>query len=376
MKLEFEWMLPTKIIFRRGCIRDIANYSQNIGKKALILSGISSMSRFGFLKKISDSLKEHSIEYDVYNKILPGPEAQQINQASEFATRKKVDHIIALGGGTVLDAAKATALLLGMGENDISKYIGKTLTDKHKSLPLIAIPTTAGTGSEVTKGAIIYDPVKKFKSGIRGEVLYPNLALIDPELSLTMPIHLARQTAFDSFTHAFETYIARKASPLSDIFAEKSFQLLSSSLPTLFSNKQNTAVEDHLCFAAFLGGMNIANCGSCLPHRFEQAMSGCYLKYVSHPQGLAIVYKSWLSQVYPYAKDKLDRVAKFFRYDSVFKLLDTLIDQLKMNQNLSNIGFKKKHIPLIIHRISGNTANDPIEIIDNKLFKKILVDSY
>ena len=286
------------------------------------------------------------------------------------------DFVIGVGGGSALDAAKAVAVGVNDEYDTIRNLIGKTLPPSNKSLPIIAVPTTAGTGSEVSKGAIIIDTVRQFKSGIRGDDLFPKVAIIDPELTSSMPIKVARETGFDALTHAIETCVARRSSSVSEPFSNRALHILSRNLPLLISEKRTALMEDELCVAALLGGINVANCGTCIPHRLQQAIGSLPHVHASHGQGLAILYPSWLSLAYPFAQDKFNHIAEIFHGSNIISIIDELCSDLKIKARLRDFGVTQNDIPEILKNVSGAVENDPIDDINTKMLRSILESSF
>ena len=288
--------------------------------------------------------------------------------------KKKIDFVIGLGGGSAIDAAKAIAV--GNNFSKINNLIGKTITVKGKYLPIVAIPTTSGTGSEVTKGAIITDIDKNFKSGIRGNFLFPKVAIVDPMFSLTLPKEVLAETGFDAFTHLFESYCAKKANKITENFSELGLSILIKNLPLSLKNSKNLKAKEYVSYAALLGGINVANASTCLPHRLQQAMGS--VKEVSHPhaRGLACVYPAWLKEEYKFSKSKIDKIKKKINIRSKkYNFIIDFMDKIKVNNRLSDFGVRDSHIGTFIKNISGNLDNDPIANISNKLIKEVYLKS-
>lgn len=365
--------VPTEIIFGYGSISSIGDLVKKHGNKALIVCGRISAKRYGYLKRVVDLLDKESIEAIIFDRISPEPKSDEVNEGINLARINKVDIIIGLGGGSPIDAAKAIAV--GIDSNSIESIIGKTLSLNKNALPIIAIPTTAGSGSEVTKGAIITDLRKKFKSGIRGDDLFPKGAIIDPDLTITCPTTVTAQTGFDTFTHVFEGYIARKSSRLIDSIAEEALSIIQKFLPESIDNGLNNEAREKMSYAALLGGVCVANASTCLPHRLQQAMGGVI--DVSHGKGLATLYKSWFKIAYPFKKNKFDTLINILGNNSSPSItISDFMKKIKMDYKISDLGAKKSDIDLFIDRISGNLDNDPIDNIDTELIRKIYVESY
>ena len=299
----FNFNSPTDIFFGYGYFRKTSEFTNKLGKNPMIVCGRNSMRKFKFLDILINDLKKDKKKFFIYDNISSDAKSNEINEAISIIKKKKIDFVIGLGGGSAIDAAKAIAV--GINFKNIESIIGKNISDDLKCLPIVAIPTTAGTGSEVSKGSIITDIKKNFKSGIRGNNLFPKIAIIDPTFSLTMSDDLLAETGFDAFTHLFESYLAKKSNPITENFSEKGLSIIIKYLPISLKEKKNLIAKEKVCLAALMGGINVANASSCLPHRLQQAMGS--VREVAHPhaRGLACVYPSWLEEEYKFSKKKI-----------------------------------------------------------------------
>ena len=371
----FECFSPTKIIFGRGRLKELGCISLKLGSKALVICGRSAIQEGGALKTVVDLLKASSIEVAIYDQIIPNPTSARIEEAIILAKHHNSQFVIGLGGGSVIDSAKAVAVGVCLPAQSIDDLIGKILPSSLHTIPLIAIPTLFGSGSEVTKSAIIKDSKRRFKSGIRGEALFPKIAFIDPELTSSASLQIVKESVFDALTHVIETFVSRKNNPFSQMISEKALEWVAELLPKLMVDERTPSMDDTMGLLSVLGGMNVAACGTCFPHRLEQAMASLYETPISHGQGLAIVYRSWLLHAYPYAKDRFDRISTFLDSGNIHQAIDNIIERLSMNATLKDVGFTQKDIPEIIQNVSGATENDPIEGIHSECLEKILIQS-
>ena len=254
--------------------------------------------------------------------------------------------------------------------------IGSELKKDKNSLPLVAVPTTAGTGSEVTKGAIITDVKKNFKSGVRGAQVFPSVAVIDPILSMSMPEDVAATTGFDAFTHLFESFLAKKSNLFTDMIAVNGLKIILKYLPEVINNPRDESLRSKICYAALLGGINVGNASTCLPHRLQQAMGSVPTIHQPHAKGLAALYPAWAKEVYKFSSDKLELLKKQLNVkDEKVIFIEKFIDKIGVKNKLSDYKVKKEDISIFINNISGNLENDPIQNKNNLLFEKIYLDS-
>ena len=370
----FNFNSPTEIFFGSGCFDQTSKITEKIGKKPLIVCGKKSMKKFKYLDRLAKNFNRDKKFFYIYDNISPDAKSNEVNEAVEIVKRKKIDFIIGLGGGSAIDAAKAIAV--GINFTKIENVIGKNISDRLNCLPIVAIPTTAGTGSEVSKGSIITDIKKNFKSGIRGNNLFPKIAIVDPNFSLTMPDYLLAETGFDAFTHLFESYLAKKSNLITELLSQKGLSIILKYLPLSLKYKNNLSIKEKICFAALIGGINVANASSCLPHRLQQAMGS--VQEVSHPhaRGLACVYPAWLKEEYKYSGKKIEDLKKKIKLKAnKYSFIIEFMKKIKVNNSLSDYGVQEKHISTFIKNISGNIENDPIKKINNNLIRKIYTKS-
>ena len=223
----------------------------------------------------------------------------------------------------------------------------------------MGIPTTAGSGAEVTRGAIITDESRGLKSGIRGNDVQPEIAICDPDLLQTMPEAVFADTAFDTFTHLVETAVVRKATPISRALSHTGLE----HLRIVFDQPidlNNAEMRHNLCLAALLGGINIGTASSALPHRIQQAMGSVEDIACSHGRGLALVYRAWLSRAQPAAAEEFKSISRIFGFNTIVDTFDALVERLALPSTLGAVGFGSAHIPIILGNVTGDMANDPM----------------
>ncbi|GAI54352.1 unnamed protein product, partial [marine sediment metagenome] len=232
---------PTRIIFGEGSLKRVGEEARKFGEKVLIVTGKSSSKKAGSLDEVVNSLTSQNLQVEVFNKVEPDPSVETVEEGAKVAKKCAVDVVIGLGGGSAMDAAKGIALLM-TNKGSITDYFG---TDKLKeaAIPVIAIPTTAGTGSEVTKYAVVTERKKMLKQIIGSFHISPVLAILDPMLTLSMPASLTANTGVDALSHAIESYVCTKANPVSDILALESIRLIAEALPGAVSQPENIEVR-------------------------------------------------------------------------------------------------------------------------------------
>jgi len=263
---EFEFYLPTKIYFGEGVIKKAGQEARRFGQRALVVTGKSSAKKTGALEKVEISLKEAGVEMVLFEGVEPNPSLKTAESGAELAKEKRCQVVIGLGGGSPMDAAKAVAVL-STNPAPADQYLGRNRV-KEPPLPIIEIPTTAGTGSEVTPYAVLTEIKKEGsrKKILADHLIFPKVALVDPELTLSLPGSITADTGVDALSHAIEGYIANNSQPISDLLALKAIKLLVHHLPKVMDNPEDIKARSYVLYASLLAGMVIAQTGTILVH--------------------------------------------------------------------------------------------------------------
>lgn len=369
----FDYGNPTEIVFGDGAVARIGACGARLGRRALLVCGRTAMRRHGILDRVIRSLRDADVEVVVFDDVSPDPRSDEVEAALDLCRGEGCDLLVGLGGGSALDAAKAASVAIALPA--VADAIGATLDHDEASLPVLAIPTTAGSGAEVTRGAIVTDVVKGFKAGIRGPDVFPDIAVVDPGLSASMPFEVAAETGFDALTHAVETYVARRANPLTEIVSERALRLLGPALARLGAGRIDAELRARLSLAALYGGLAVAAAGTCLPHRLQQATGSVPGFHLSHGRGLAALYPAWLRAAYPYAPGRFDRVAELLGCADVAVAGEAAIEELGLGGGLRAHDFPAAGVERCLDGVSGNVDNDPIDAIDRDLMRRIYTES-
>lgn len=250
------------------------------GTKALIVTD-GNLTKMGFLSRIEPSLTSEKIDYEVFDQVITEPTVDYVESGLDIYSRTKCDFIIALGGGSPIDTAKAISAMVS-NSGSIQDYKG---LDKIPSpgAPLIAIPTTAGTGSETSIFTIIADTRTNVKMLIGSPFLLPRVALVDPLLTVSSPPHITAATGIDALTHAIEAYVSVKAQPMSDVFALSAIKLLSENLRQAWANGDNLEARSLTMLGAFQAGVAFSNSSVALVHGMSRPIGA----YFHVPHGLS-----------------------------------------------------------------------------------------
>jgi alcohol dehydrogenase class IV len=254
------------------------------------------------------------VEVAHFDGVVPNPTTESITAGAKAAKAHKADVVLGLGGGSSMDSAKAIAVE-ATHKGTCWDYLWFSKTQPtDKTLPVVAITTTSGTGSQVTQVAVVTNTKKRDKSAIYNPIVYPRVSIVDPELMLTVPEHITASTGFDVFCHAFETYIHPNTSSYTDILAKEAIQLVAKHLPVAVSNGSDIKARSAMAWADTLAGLCIANAGVTLPHGMGMAISGMY-PHVMHGEALAVTYPDFMRYTYKSAIEQFATIGRIFNSD-------------------------------------------------------------
>ncbi|MEZ5077273.1 MAG: iron-containing alcohol dehydrogenase [Solirubrobacterales bacterium] len=374
--MSFEHHTPTRIVFGRGAVAELGGIAAAHGGAALLVCGRGAMRRLGVLDRVVADLGAAGLSVAVHDGISPDPKVEEVDAAIALARREGCDLVVGLGGGSAVDAAKAAGVGAGADHASIADLVGRTLAPSPGSLPVIAVPTTTGSGAEVTKGAILTDGKRGVKAGIRGIDVFPRVAVVDPALAATQPPQVFAETAFDALTHALEGYVARRANPLTEPLAERALDRLGANLPRIAAGDRGEAVCEEMALAALLGGLNVAAASTCLPHRLQQAMGAVPRVGISHGRGLAAIYPAWLERAYPFAGARFDRAGSLLGNGDVRATVGELREALELTTSLTEWGFETTDVDELLAGVQGNVENDPIEQPGPTVMREIYAASF
>lgn len=281
MKPYRELYQPSSSLIGAGAIHNIPHYIRRIhGQKALVVSD-KGLVKTGTVAKILSVLDGAHADYILFTDVKPNPAVSIVHAAYEAAAEHHCDYVIGIGGGSPLDVAKAVAILMTNG-GDIRDYEGVNQSRK-RGLPIIAVNTTAGTGSEVTRDYVITDEEKKVKMLMVDSHCIASLAIDDPDLMTDMPPALTAATGMDALTHAVEAYVCKSHFPYSDGLALEAIKLVALSLKQAVRNGHDLEARTNMCWAEYMAGLAFSNAGLGLVHAMAHQLGGFY----NMPHGIA-----------------------------------------------------------------------------------------
>ena len=272
---------PTKIHFGLDSIKQLGDVITKLNGSNVFLVADPGLKQAGIIKQIISVLNKSKIPYTLYDKVVPEPGLKLADQGAKLAKKNKADCVVGVGGGSALDIAKAISILLTNG-GKAEDYLG---LDKIKlqGVPKIMVPTTAGTGAEVTFTAVFINEKTNSKGGMNGDPLYPDAAILDPALTLSLPPNITAATGIDAFTHALEAFVSTQAHAISDMYALEAMSLISNNLGAAYANGTNIEARSAMLMGSLLGGKALATAGVGLVHAMAYPLGGMF----NTPHGLA-----------------------------------------------------------------------------------------
>ena len=291
----FNYFVPTRILFGKGQLDNLSQFLPP-GKKALIVisSGRSTRDN-GYLDRVKAQLDLAGVEHAVFDQIQPNPNLVNVMDGAAFAKAAQSDYLIGLGGGSVMDATKSIAVM-ATNEGNYWDYIhggsGKGLPIPNNPLPVVAITTTAGTGSETNPWTVVTKEDTYEKIGFGYDRTFPVLAVVDPDLMLSVPPLLTAYQGFDALFHATEGYISKSANYMSDIFALKAIELVSGNLARAVSNGKDEEARANVALGNTLAGLVLSTCFITSEHSLEHALSA-YHPELAHGAGLIMISRAY-----------------------------------------------------------------------------------
>jgi alcohol dehydrogenase len=366
---EFNYWIPTRVYHGYGVLDrlgDIIKENKNIDGNFLLVTGKVSMKKYGFTDRVIKLINDTDKKVVLYDAIEPNPTTDQVDVGARIAVKEKCGAVIGFGGGSAIDTAKAIAIAAGNG-GDIWEYIDDT-RDTTKTIPIIAIPSTAGTGTEADRYFVITNPELKSKRGFAFDEAYPKLSIMDPELTESMPKQTTIDTAMDILGHSFESYVSKKSNPFGEITAINAIWLVFNYLPKVLKNGSDREARSAMMMASAFGGIAIDRGGVGTPHGVAMKLGGLY--NITHGQGVGIILPYALENARPEVDEKLDFMAKFMgiergskakNAEAIISKLFTFREKIGFYTRLSDIGIKKEDIPDILERCIGDEDldNDP-----------------
>lgn len=371
----YQLEIPTKVYFGREiAFQALTEEKDFFNGNVLIVTTGRSLSRLGYVEKLERELQNlpNVKSVVIYDQISANPQLQEVTKAAEKGKENRTDIVVGFGGGSAIDAAKAVAAVIGTG-NSVETLFYQHIEPDERTLPVVAIPTTAGTGSELSKAAILSDYEKHKKGGVRGKNLYPKLAIVDSVFTETVPLHITMETGFDVLAHAIESYVSKVASPFTKILSEQVISTAGKALMELEEDIQNKEAREKMSYASMIMGINLGNASTAMPHRLQYPL-GAYTK-TSHGSGLAAIYPTWIYYEYTVNSETIRKVLEQLtgkeptNAEQASGLMKDFLKQLQLPVSIRELGVKENMLSILAEDVSGNLANDPLAETENIIYK-------
>ncbi len=376
-----EFYTPRKIIFGSGGLSQVGTEAKRLGNNVLVVLGRSAMRKSGVLDRLIRLLKENDLEYIIYENIPSDPTVKTVDIGASLARKESCNLVTALGGGSVLDTGKAISAMV-TNEGSVADYQeieGKGRKFQHKSIPFIAIPTTSGTGSEATRNAVITNTKLGLKKSIRDPWLIPEVALVDPELTLSLPSHITAICGGDALTQCIESYLGKKSQEITDALALHAIGLIGKSLVKAVKDGKNLEARKNMAMAALLSGLCLSNSGLGVAHALSHPL-GLYYK-IPHGLSCAVLLPYVMEYNLPVVTKKLAKIAQSLGEDisllseteaalRAVEKIKEMLSKVEIKCNLSEWGIKEEGFPQLIKGAKGGSLNNnPRDTSDEDLIE-------
>ncbi|AWD66686.1 MULTISPECIES: iron-containing alcohol dehydrogenase [Priestia] len=388
MQKLYQFQTANHLIAGPNSIEKVGEHLSLLGtevKSALIITQ-PSMKRLGFVEKLIHQLSDKGVSAYVNIDVLPEPTIENIEEVFQAISKEQYDVLIGFGGGSVLDATKILSVLQTNNQS-IRELLGTDLV-KNPGTPTILIPTTSGTGSEVTPNAIVTLPDEELKIGIVSKYLLPKLVVLDPVLTLSLPRPITAATGMDAFTHSLESFISNKSNLISDMVALESIRLISSSIIEAYQNGNSVEAREKMLVGSMYGGMALTSAGTAAVHALAYPLGGKF----KIPHGVA--NSMLLPHVMEFNMDAIEdrlflvaepmgiKIEGFSKTEVAQKVVNRIVEWtnvLEIPQNLKEYGVKEEDVPelaLSASKVTRLLNNNPKEVSLKDMegiYRKLLV---
>jgi alcohol dehydrogenase class IV len=361
-----------RILFGPGAVEKIGTEAQLLKAKKVLIITDPGVVQAGLLEGVEKSLRSVGLPFAIFDGVEPDPRIEVVEKSVEKAKKEGIDLIIGFGGGSSLDIAKVTSIMI-TNTGKIDSFFGIDLVP-NPGVPVILIPTTAGTGSEVTPIAILSDTKEKLKKGIVSPTLFPEVAIVDPKLTIGLPPSVTAFTGMDALTHAIESYYSINATDLSDLLAFRAMELLSKNLRMAYAYGENLAARSCVIEGSLLAGIAFANAGVGAVHAFAYPLGGEFhlahgltntlmLPYVMRYNILGCPDK--FAQMAQAFGEKVKGLSELDGAETSVKFVERLSDDLRVPRRLRDVGIPENAIPRLAEaamKVTRLLANNPRKI--------------
>lgn len=367
---NFNYYAPTEIVFGAGVVAQTGEITARFGKKAMLVTVPEFPAVAKLYADVKAALAAAGVECVHFDQVIPNPTTDVVTAGADIAKAEGIDVVVGLGGGSSMDTAKAIAVE-ATHPGTAWDYNCHTQGPSDKTLPIIAISTTAGTGSQTTPCSVITKTSDKDKSAIWHKNIFPRVAIVDPEVTASLPKSITAQTGFDAFCHNFEAYLSVNTNPLVECMAVDAMKLVAEYLPRAVADGSDMEARSKMAWADTLGGLTNSSGGVTLPHGLGMQIGG-HCPHVTHGQALAIFYPAFTRYTYAAAEQKFATMGRIFNPELVgesdavaaeksCEAMDAFLKKIGLWINFEELKVSKDDIREIADcgQVLGDYANNP-----------------
>ena len=365
------FLIPPTVITGMGAIEQAGEHAKRLSAGTALVVTDSGIVKLGYADELVNQLRRIGVDAKIFSDVTPDPTLQNVNDGLEQYRDASCNVIISIGGGSAIDCGKGIAIRL-TNDGELADFMGVNKIP-NPGAPLIAIPTTAGTGSECTKATVITDTEHNVKMMLSSPCIVPQVAIVDPLLSLSTPPHLTSAVGVDALTHAIEAYISKRAQPITDALALEAIRMISGSLRQAWADGENIEARTEMMLAASIAGMAFSNSSVALVHGMSRPI-GAYF-HVHHGLSNAVLLLDVMEYSVVGAPERFADIARAMgepinglspmrQADAAIVGVERLIDDLQMPR-LGEIGIDRKEFETVADQMaldalaSGSPANNP-----------------
>jgi alcohol dehydrogenase class IV len=376
---------PHLILAGFGALDRLGQEAMNIGSKKALVVTDKGVVNSGIEKKVKDHLEKNGVNVEIFDKVMSDPDIANAEACVEMAKRDRYDLIIGVGGGSSMDIASIASVMV-TNTGTVYDYFGVNLV-KNPGIPTILIPTTAGTGAEVTPNAVLTDTKERLKKTVVSPHILPRVAIIDPLLHLSMPPSVTSSSGIDALTHAIESYTSNNATILTDLFAKESMIMIGRSLRTAVANGNDMEARYNMAIGSLYSGISLANAGVTAVHALAYPLGGQFnvahgiangllLPYVMEFNVLGNIPK--FAQVAQFLGEKLEHLSLLEQAYQGAKAVKAIYRDLKIPQSLTELKVPKEAIPAMakaavnVTRLMGNNPRTMTVQDVERIYEKAL----
>jgi len=361
-----EFRLPPLIIYGRGSLERAGEQAQRLGERALVVCGQTVTRGAGLAPRLRDILAAAGVEATLFDRVEPEPSSETVDACVAAAREAGADVIIGIGGGSPLDVGKAAAGIFTLGGKTEQYQPPQKKPIDRPALPFIGIPTTAGTAAEITQNAVIRSPSLNVKVGMRSPHWVPQVAIVDPALTDSMPPGLTARTGIDALTHALESYVSRRATPVTDALALKAMELVGRFLMRAVRDGKDHRARDGMALASMTAGMAFANTGVGAAHSLAHPLGAQH--DVPHGTACALFLPYVMEYNLEAAGGKFADVARALQPNldraspqDGTRIVREMIRELGLPQTLAEVGVKREDLAAMVPgtMLSGALKSNP-----------------